>query len=101
MVLRAPGECRSLSGSQALMRGVSFLSGQVSIIGHEHTAHIGSRQHLHNEINDLMLQNHLSRTTATDRGTSRRLAFTCTLTRTPQVMCSRVKYESDILLLST
>jgi hypothetical protein len=86
MVLRAPEECRSLSGAQALMRGVSFFSMEVSIIGHEHTAHIGSRQQVHNEINDLMLQNHLSRTTATDRGTSRCLAFTFTSTRTPQVM---------------
>jgi hypothetical protein len=48
-VLRAPGACRSLSGSQALMRGVSFFSRQVSIIGHEHTAHIDSRQQVYNE----------------------------------------------------
>lgn len=50
MVLHAPGEFRSLSDSQPPVRGVSFLFLEVSITGHEYTAHVDSRQQVHNEI---------------------------------------------------
>jgi hypothetical protein len=49
MVLRVPEECRSPSDSQPLTNGVFSFSLEVSMTGHEHTAHVGSRQQVHNE----------------------------------------------------
>jgi hypothetical protein len=46
MVLRVSS---SLSDSQPHMRGVFFLFFEVSITGHEHAAHVNSRQQVHNE----------------------------------------------------
>ena len=57
MVPHMPGECHSRSDpKRSPVKEASFFFWEVSIIGHAHTAHIGSRQRVHNEIDDLMLQ---------------------------------------------